>query len=134
MSDLGPMQLEEEQEGVFLGRDYNKTKNFSDQVALEIDKAVRKIVDDCYDKAVEILKKNEKLVHLLADALVENETLTKEQIECLVETGKMCPADPKPTSEPTMVKLKEIAKSKNIKGYAKMTREELEAALEENDK
>lgn len=54
MSDLGPMQLEEEQEGVFLGRDYNKTKNFSDQVALEIDKAVRKIVDDCYDKAVEI--------------------------------------------------------------------------------
>ena len=134
MSDLGPMQLEEEQEGVFLGRDYNKTKNFSDQVALEIDKAVRKIVDDCYDKAVEILKKNEKLVHLLADALVENETLTKEQIECLVETGKMCPVDPKPTSEPTMVKLKEIAKSKNIKGYAKMTREELEAALEEADK
>ena len=134
MSDLGPMQLEEEQEGVFLGRDYNKTKNFSDQVALEIDKAVRKIVDDCYDKAVEILKKNEKLVHLLADALVENETLTKEQIECLVETGKMCPVDPKPTSEPTMVKLKEIAKSKNIKGYAKMTREELEAALKENDK
>ena len=134
MSDLGPMQLEEEQEGVFLGRDYNKTKNFSDQVALEIDKAVRKIVDDCYDKAVEILKKNEKLVHLLADALVENETLTKEQIECLVETGKMCPADPKPTSEPTIVKLKEIAKSKNIKGYAKMTREELEAALEEADK
>ena len=134
MSDLGPMQLEEEQEGVFLGRDYNKTKNFSDQVALEIDKAVRKIVDDCYDKAVEILKKNEKLVHLLADALVENETLTKEQIECLVETGKMCPVDPKPTSEPTMVKLKEIAKSKNIKGYAKMTREELEAAIEEVDK
>ncbi len=134
MSDLGPMQLEEEQEGVFLGRDYNKTKNFSDQVALEIDKAVRKIVDDCYDKAVEILKKNEKLVHLLADALVENETLTKEQIECLVETGKMCPVDPKPISEPTMVKLKEIAKSKNIKGYAKMTREELEAALKENDK
>ncbi len=134
MSDLGPMQLEEEQEGVFLGRDYNKTKNFSDQVALEIDKAVRKIVDDCYDKAVEILKKNEKLVHLLADALVENETLTKEQIECLVETGKMCPVDPKPTSEPTMVKLKEIAKSKNIKGYAKMTREELETAIEEADK
>jgi len=133
MSDLGPMQLEEESEGVFLGRDYNKTKNFSDQVALEIDKAVRKIVDDCYDKAVEVLKKNEKLVYLLADALMENETLTKEQIECLVETGKMCPVDPKPTSEPTMVKLKEVAKSKGIKGYAKMTREELEKAIEEAD-
>ena len=134
MSDLGPMQLEEEQEGVFLGRDYNKTKNFSDQVALEIDKAVRKIVDDCYDKAVEILKKNEKLVHLLADALVENETLTKEQIECLVETGKMCPVEPQVSAEPTIVKLKEVAKAKGIKGYQKMTREELEKAIEELDK
>ena len=134
MSDLGPMQLEEESEGVFLGRDYNKTKNFSDQVALEIDKAVRKIIEDCYDKAVNILKENEDLVHLLADALVEHETLTKEQIECLVETGKMCPVEPQVSAEPTMVKLKEIAKAKGIKGYQKMTREELEKAIEELDK
>ena len=134
MSDLGPMQLEEESEGVFLGRDYNKTKNFSDQVALEIDKAVRKIIEDCYDKAVNILKENEDLVHLLADALVEHETLTKEQIECLVETGKMCPVEPQVSAEPTMVKLKEVAKAKGIKGYQKMTREELEKAIEELDK
>ena len=134
MSDLGPMQLEEESEGVFLGRDYNKTKNFSDQVALEIDKAVRKIIEDCYDKAVKILKENEDLVHLLADALVEHETLTKEQIECLVETGKMCPVEPQVSVEPTMVKLKEVAKAKGIKGYQKMTREELEKAIEELDK
>ena len=134
MSDLGPMQLEEESEGVFLGRDYNKTKNFSDQVALEIDKAVRKIIEDCYDKAVKILKENEDLVHLLADALVEHETLTKEQIECLVETGKMCPVEPQVSAEPTMVKLKEVAKAKGIKGYQKMNREELEKAIEELDK
>ena len=134
MSDLGPMQLEEESEGVFLGRDYNKTKNFSDQVALEIDKAVRKIIEDCYDKAVKILKENEDLVHLLADALVEHETLTKEQIECLVETGKMCLVEPQVSAEPTMVKLKEVAKAKGIKGYQKMTREELEKAIEELDK
>ncbi len=134
MSDLGTMQLEEESEGVFLGRDYNKTKNFSDQVALEIDKAVRKIIEDCYDKAVKILKENEDLVHLLADALVEHETLTKEQIECLVETGKMCPVEPQVSAEPTMVKLKEVAKAKGIKGYQKMTREELEKAIEELDK
>ena len=134
MSDLGPMQLEEESEGVFLGRDYNKTKNFSDQVALEIDKAVRKIIEDCYDKEVKILKENEDLVHLLADALVEHETLTKEQIECLVETGRMCPVEPQVSAEPTMVKLKEVAKAKGIKGYQKMTREELEKAIEELDK
>lgn len=134
MSDLGPMQLEEKSEGVFLGRDYNKQKNFSDAIALEIDKAVRKIIEDCYDKAVKILKDNEDLVKLIADALVENETLTKEQIECLVETGKMCPVEPEVSAEPTMVKLREIAKAKKIKNYAKMTREELEKAIEELDK
>ena len=45
MSDLGPMQYEEQQGSVFLGRDYGKTKNFSDQVALEIDRETRKIID-----------------------------------------------------------------------------------------
>ena len=134
MSELGPMQLEEKSEGVFLGRDYNKQKNFSDAIALEIDKAVRKIIEDCYNKATKILKENEKLVKEIADALVENETLTKEQIECIVETGKICPVEPETSAEPTMVKLREIAKAKKIKNYNKMTREELEKAIEELDK
>ena len=132
MSDLGPMQLEQKSEGVFLGRDYNKSKDFSDQVALEIDKAVRKIIDDCYDRAKKILKENEKLVHQLADALIEYETLTKEQIESLVETGKIS-KDVKETDEATTLKLKEKAKSKGIKGYSKMSREELEKAIEEKE-
>ena len=134
MSDLGPMQFEQKSEGVFLGRDYNKSKNFSDQVALEIDKAERKIIDDCYATAKKILKENEKLVHLLADALIENETLTKEQIESLVETGKFDPKDDSTSEGNTLLKLKEIAKSKNIKGYTKMTKEELEKEIEEADK
>ena len=134
MSELGPMQLEEKSEGVFLGRDYNKQKNFSDAIALEIDKAVRKIIEDCYNKATKILKENEKLVKEIADALVENETLTKEQIECIFETGKICPVEPETSAEPTMVKLREIAKAKKIKNYNKMTREELEKAIEELDK
>ncbi|MDE6292706.1 MAG: ATP-dependent zinc metalloprotease FtsH, partial [Bacilli bacterium] len=58
MSDLGPVQLEERSEGVFLGRDYNKSKNFSDAVALEIDQEVRKIIDECYKKTTKILKDN----------------------------------------------------------------------------
>ena len=52
MSDLGPMQYEQQSgENVFLGRDYNKSKNYSDQVALEIDQASRKIIEECYEKA-----------------------------------------------------------------------------------
>ena len=134
MSELGTIQFEQKSEGVFLGRDYNKSKNFSDQIALEIDKAERKIIDECYARATKILKENEKLVHLLADALMENETLTKEQIESLVETGKFTKGDETPGEETTTLKLKEVAKAKGIKGYTKMTREELEKALEEADK
>ena len=134
MSELGTIQFEQKSEGVFLGRDYNKSKNFSDQVALEIDKAERKIIDECYAKAKKILKENEKLVHLLADALVEYETLTKEQIESLVETGTFNPNDESTSNETTMLKLKEVAKAKGIKGYTKMTREELEQKIEESDK
>ena len=134
MSELGTIQFEQKSEGVFLGRDYNKSKNFSDQVALEIDKAERKIIDECYSKAKKILTENKKLVFLLADALIEYEILTKEQIESLVETGKFNPNQDSTSNENTMLKLKEVAKAKKIKGYTKMTREELESAIEESDK
>ena len=65
---------------------------------------------------------------------MENETLTKEQIESLVETGTFNPNDESTSNEATMLKLKETAKAKGIKGYTKMTREELEQAIEEADK
>ena len=129
MSDLGPVQYEQKSEGVFLGRDYGKTKNFSDKVAHEIDEEVRKIVEECYNKAKEILKKNKDLVMLLADTLVEHETLTKEQIDSLVKTGKYIPD--KNEEDDSLEELKSKAKEKGIKGYTKMTKEELEEALKE---
>ena len=89
MSELGLVQLEHEQEGVFLGRDYTKSKDYSDQVALEVDKEVRKILDECYKNAKKLLAKHETLVLLLADTLMEHETLNREQIRSLVETGKL---------------------------------------------
>jgi len=89
MSDLGPMQLEHQQEAAFLGRDYNKSRNFSNEVAHEIDIEMRKIITECYEKATKILKQHKKLLNLIANTLVEYETLTKEDIEYLVENGKM---------------------------------------------
>ena len=129
MSDLGPMQYEQKSEGVFLGRDYAKSKNFSDQVALEIDKQVRKIVEECYEKAKKIIKANEKLIMLLSDALMENETLTKEQIDSLVKTGKLVPEEG--AEEIALNDLKAEAKELKIKGYTKMSKEELKAAIKE---
>lgn len=130
MSDLGPIQLEEKSEGVFLGRDYAKSRDFSDQVALEIDKEVSKILEECYKNAKKLLSKHETLVLLIADALMKYETLTKEQIAALVETGDInCVKEEVSENEPTLLKLKEQAKEKGIKGYSKMSREELEEAL-----
>ena len=127
MSDLGPVQLEQQEGGVFLGRDYNKTKNFSNEIAHEIDKEVRKIIDECYKEATRILKENQALIKLIADTLLEYETITKEQIDSLVETGHM-PEE----KEDTLAELKAKAKEKGIKGYTKMTKEELEEAIKEN--
>lgn len=87
MSSLGPMQFEHRSESVFLGRDYNQTKNFSDQVALLIDQEVKKIIDECFKRAQEIVSKEKKLVEVLANRLITNETLTKEEIEDLVEAN-----------------------------------------------
>ena len=85
MSSLGPMQFEHRSESVFLGRDYNKTKDFSDQVALQIDQEVKKIIESCYAEAKKIVSKEKKLIDILAQTLIEKETLTKEEIESLVE-------------------------------------------------
>ena len=93
MSDLGPVQYEEKSENVFLGRDYAKSRDFSDQVALEIDEQVRKIIEDCYLKAKKIIGENKDLIFALSDALMKYETITKEQIESIVETGEIKPIE-----------------------------------------
>ena len=89
MSKLGPMMLDEPSENTFLGRDYNKNKNFSDIVAHEIDEEMRSIINGCYDKTKKILSENKDLLKLIADTLLEEETITKEQIDYLVEHGHL---------------------------------------------
>ena len=130
MSDLGPVQLEQQEGGVFLGRDYNKTRNFSNEVAHEIDIEMRKIIDECYKKTETIISKNRDLLDLIANALLEHETLTKEQIDYLVKNKKM--PEEESLNDFTVAELKEKAKEKGIKGYSKMTKEELIKVLKED--
>jgi cell division protease FtsH len=89
MSSLGPIQYEKRGGSVFLGRDYASDKSFSDQVALEIDNEVRNIINGCYEEAKEVLTKHLDLVKLIADYLLKVETLTKEDIYEIVDTGKL---------------------------------------------
>ena len=89
MSDLGPVQYETGSGNVFLGRDYFKEKNFSDQVAHEIDSEVRHIITTCFNKAKTIITENRDLLDKIAHFLVEVETLTKSDIEEIVNTGEL---------------------------------------------
>lgn len=93
MSDLGPVQYEQPQGSVFLGRDYLKEKNFSDQIALEIDKETRRIIEECYAKAKEILLANKELLENIAKYLLKVETITKQDIDEICETGHLKRAD-----------------------------------------
>ena len=135
MSDLGPVQFEHQESSVFLGRDYNKSRNFSGQVAYEIDQEQRKIINECYEVTKKIISENRDLLDLIANALLEKETITKEEIDYLAEHGHM-PLEgelkEKETYEDlTITELKELAKDKEIKGYYKMSKEELIKALDE---
>jgi len=86
---LGPITYEKDTDTVFLGRDYGKSKNFSEQIATEIDKEVRGIIHECYEKAKELIEKNIDLLKTIAHYLLEVETLTKEDIDEIVETNKL---------------------------------------------
>ena len=131
MSDLGPLQFEQQAGSVFLGRDYNKSQHFSNEVANEIDMEMRKIIDDCHKKATEIIKKNKDLLKLIAESLLEYETLTKEQIDYLVENGKMPVEEDVNLESMSITKLRKIAKEKGIKDSDKMNKAELLKELDD---
>ena len=155
MSDLGPIQFEEQQSSVFLGRDYNKAQNFSHEVAKQIDEEVRKIITTQYEVTKKIVKENMDLLKLIAETLLEYETITKEQIDYLVKNGQMPEEDikaheefeksvkaekQKETEEKiktvkledlTLEDLKDIAKEEGIKDYYKLNKKELLDKLNE---
>jgi len=84
MSDLGPIKYNAGTENVFLGRDYNSPNNVSGEVAYEIDQEVRKIINSCHDKARVILEEHREQLIAIAEALIEYETLTAEEIQKIV--------------------------------------------------
>lgn len=90
MSDkLGPMQFGNTQGQVFLGRDLGHEQNYSDAIAYEIDLEMQTIIRSCYDRAKEILNEHGDKVHLIANTLLERETLDIDMIRQLLENGKL---------------------------------------------
>ena len=116
MSELGPIQLEEETSSIFLGRDYNKSRNFSSQVAFQIDEEVRKIINNQYNISKKIIKENKDLLDLIANSLLDKETLTREEIEYLVKNKKL------PEEHEVLDELKEEKVEKETKRTTKKSK------------
>ena len=87
--ELGPMRYGDETDEPFLGRSAGSAKqDISDETASKIDKAVKLIISDCYKQATHILKENIDSLHLMAQSLVEYETLDSEQIDDIMAGAK----------------------------------------------
>lgn len=105
---LGPMQFGTGQGQVFLGRDLGHEPNYSDAVAHEIDQEMQRFINESYERARQVLTDHAKEVHLIANTLLEVETLELDQIRNLIENGTLDnPAgtpegeSSEPTSQPT---------------------------------
>jgi cell division protease FtsH len=90
MSELGPLTYGKKEQEVFLGRDIGQARDYSDDTAQQIDKAVRRLVDEGYSSAYSILDQNREVMHAMAAALLDRETLDAAEIELLIQ-GKELP-------------------------------------------
>ncbi len=81
MSKLGPLAYGEKEEQIFLGKELVRHKDFSEKTAIEIDNEIKSIVISCYEKTKEILENNIDKLHSLANALLEKETLSGDEID-----------------------------------------------------
>jgi cell division protease FtsH len=95
MSDMGPLSFGKRDEQIFLGREISQHRDYSEETAQSIDKEVYRLVSEAHQKAVSLLSENEDKLHLLADALLLEETLDGDAVESIV-TGK--PRKPKKRS------------------------------------
>ena len=94
MSPLGPLAFGRRDEQVFLGKELAVHQDYSEETAISIDKAVYDIIMECYEKAKEIIETNLDGLKLLADALLERETLITEEIEEILGPRPQLPAKP----------------------------------------
>ena len=90
MSDtLGPIQFGNDNDEVFLGRDYAHTRNYGEQVADQIDMEIKRIVEDAYNKALNIIETHINVLHSLVDMLVEKERVSGEQVRAMFPPGTL---------------------------------------------
>ena len=96
---LGLVQLGKRSGPVFLGRDFNEERNYSEEVAAKIDAEVRAVVDSCFEKATEMLTENRAVMDRIVNVLLEKETLSADELERIM-SGEPEPPELTPTQPP----------------------------------
>ena len=86
---LGPINLREESEEVFIGRNWGSTKNYGEEIASVIDAEIKSIVDTAYAQALSLLRENMDVLHMTTDMLMEKEKITGEQFRGLFPLGRL---------------------------------------------
>ncbi len=86
---LGPLAYGKKNEQIFLGREIAQHRDYSEEIAIAIDAEVKKIVVGNFDRAMNLLKDNREKLDLLANALLEYETIDAKDLQCLMDTGEM---------------------------------------------
>ena len=104
MSDLiGPMAIGDSEQEVFLGREITQRREISERISEQVDYEVKRIIEEAYKKAIEVLKQNMDLLEVMAEALLERETLDREDIELLAEGLPLPEFKPRPLLQPSLV-------------------------------
>jgi cell division protease FtsH len=88
---LGPLAFGKKEEMVFLGREINESRNYSDEVALAIDREVRELIEEAHERARELLEANAEYLEAIAQLLISNETIEGEEMEALFDQPRPRP-------------------------------------------
>jgi cell division protease FtsH len=101
---LGPLSLGKRHGPVFLGRDLVESRNYSEEIAYEIDKEIRRIIDECYERARAAIGEHREALDRIAKALLEHESLEADELERLFRGETTSPAPEPPAPEPPSAK------------------------------
>jgi len=129
--NIGPVTFGHRQDQVFLGRDIARDKDYSEEVAAEIDKEVRSFMEDAYAATEKLLSDNIDKLHVIAKALMEKETLEEEEINQLVRYGHILTAEEKLQLVQQSVVDEEIAAAPVAEADAKAEAPAAEAGVSE---
>ena len=117
MSELGPISFGSQAE-VFLGRDFARERDFSDETASAVDKAIHKILEDAYVDAKQVMVEHKEILLKMSDVLYERETLEADEIDAIIrEVGgdDLLPDEPPPPAKPEPVQAPEKPKAEQSK-------------------